>query len=156
MQGFNKVVIAGTVTKDPQQGGTIGATNHMCRLSIATNRKWTNKDSGQKMEETEFHSVVGFGKMAVIWAQYIQKGSNILIEGRLKTRKYQKNGVDTWATDVIAEQFTFLPDNQKRGVASGTRPQSNAVQRAQSNHRQPPPANQQQNFVPPETDDIPF
>lgn len=168
MQGHNRVIIAGTVTKDPQQGGTIGATNHMCRLSIATNRTWKDKTTGDKKEETEFHTVVGFGNTAGIWAQYIQKGSNILIEGRLKTRKYQKDGRDTWATDIIAEQFTFLPDNQKRGVASGTRPQANSADQhaynkrmeassgKQSNHEWAAPEKGQVGYTPPETDDIPF
>jgi len=160
MQGVNKMILVGTCTKDPIQGGQMDTSGHFCRLSLATNRRWTDKKSGEKCEETEYHNCICWGKLAGIFAQHVTKGSNLYVEGRLKTRKYQKNGIDTWSTDIVIEQFTFLPDNRKRGVESG-KVQTHASNR-QPQYDKPPtsqgnPPVDSGGFVPPVEDDgIPF
>lgn len=105
MASVNKVIILGNVGQDPEirQGNFIVAA-----LSIATTRKWRDK-AGETQSETEWHRVSAFGRLAEIISQYVRKGDPIYIEGRLRTRKYEdKQGVERWVTEVIAEQLQLL------------------------------------------------
>lgn len=105
MASVNKVIILGNVGQDPEirQGNFIVAA-----LSIATTRKWRDK-AGETQSETEWHRVSAFGRLAEIISQYVRKGDPIYIEGRLRTRKYEdKQGVERWATEIIAEQLQLL------------------------------------------------
>lgn len=105
MASVNKVIILGNVGQDPEirEGNFIVAA-----LSIATTRKWRDK-AGETQSETEWHRVSAFGRLAEIISQYVRKGDPIYIEGRLRTRKYEdKQGVERWVTEVIAEQLQLL------------------------------------------------
>jgi single-strand DNA-binding protein len=104
---FNKAVIVGNITRDPElkampKGGSV------CNFGVATNRTWYEKESGQKKEAVEFHNVVVFGKMAETVFQYMRKGSQILVEGRLQTRNWDdKDGKKVYRTEIVAESVQF-------------------------------------------------
>lgn len=105
MAGINKVIIVGNLGNDVEirytQSGQAVAT-----LSVATSESWTDKNSGQKQEQTEWHRVAVFGKLAEIANQYLHKGSKVYVEGKLKTRKWQdKQGNDRYTTEIVISGF---------------------------------------------------
>ncbi|MDL2060334.1 single-stranded DNA-binding protein [Mesosutterella sp. AGMB02718] len=103
MASVNKVILLGRLGRDPEMGQTTSATS-VARLAVATSR--TRKDqSGNRTEETEWHNVVLFGRQAETAKQYLTKGSEVYIEGRLRTRSYEKDGVKRYSTEIIAEQM---------------------------------------------------
>ncbi|MDE4455003.1 single-stranded DNA-binding protein [Psychrobacter sp. DAB_AL62B] len=108
MRGVNKVIIIGNLGADPEarqfnNGG--GVTN----ISVATSEQWTDKQSGEKREATEWHRISLFNRLGEIAAQYLRKGSKVYIEGSLRTRKYQDpNGQDRYITEIRAEQMQML------------------------------------------------
>lgn len=108
MASVNKVILVGNVGRDPEtryapSGGAI------CNLSIATSRFWKDKATGERREETEWHRVVFYDRLAEIAGEYCKKGRPVYVEGRLKTRKWQdKDGVDKYTTEIIAEQMQLL------------------------------------------------
>ena len=115
MASVNKVIIIGNVGRDPEtryspNGGAI------CNLSIATTRNWKDKASGEKREETEWHRVVFYDRLAEIVGEYVKKGRPIYVEGRLKTRKWQdKDGVEKYTTEIIAEEMQLLGSREGGG-----------------------------------------
>ncbi len=105
MSGINKVILIGNLGAKPEVKFTSG-NNPIANLSIATSESWTDKNTGQKQDKTEWHRVVLFGKLAEIVAQYCNKGSKLYIEGKLQTRKWtNKNGQDQYTTEVIVSGF---------------------------------------------------
>ena len=108
MRGVNKVIIIGNLGADPEarqfnNGGSV--TN----ISVATSEQWTDKQSGEKREATEWHRIVLFNRLGEIAAQYLRKGSKVYIEGSLRTRKYQdQSGQDRYITEIRAEQMQML------------------------------------------------
>ena len=108
MASINKVILIGNLGKDPEVRYTPSGTA-VCNVSIATTRSWKNKDTGDKSEETEWHRVVFYDKLAEIAGQYLAKGKPVYVEGRLKTRKWtDKDGQDKYVTEIIAEQMQML------------------------------------------------
>lgn len=102
----NKVILVGRLTRDPEVRTTPSGQT-VTSIGLATGRTWTDKN-GQKQEKTEFHSVIFWGRTAEVAGQYLIKGQEIFIEGRLESRKYTgKDGVERKTTDVIAESFQF-------------------------------------------------
>ena len=79
-----------------------------CNLSIATSINWTDKNSGDKKEKTEWHRVVFFGRPAEVIDQYMKKGQQLYVEGRLETSKYEKDGIERFSTNIIGESFNFI------------------------------------------------
>jgi single-strand DNA-binding protein len=118
MASVNKVILVGNLGRDPEtrympDGGAI--TN----ISVATTSTWKDK-SGEKQEATEWHRVAFFGKLAEIAGEYLKKGSQVYVEGKLKTRKWQdKDGVDKYTTEVIADAMQMLGGRQGMGGDSG-------------------------------------
>lgn len=107
MAGVNKVIVLGNLGADPElRSSPSGVTT--CRLSIATSMNWTDKNSGEKKEKTEWHRVVFFGRSAEVIDQYLKKGQQLYIEGRLQTSKYEKDGIERYSTDIIGESFNFI------------------------------------------------
>ncbi|SNT70494.1 single-stranded DNA-binding protein [Psychrobacter sp. LV10R520-6] len=108
MRGVNKVIIIGNLGADPEarqfnNGGSV--TN----ISVATSEQWTDKQSGEKKEATEWHRIALFNRLGEIAAQYLRKGSKVYIEGSLRTRKYQdQSGQDRYITEIRAEQMQML------------------------------------------------
>lgn len=108
MRGVNKVIIVGTLGNDPEvknfpNGGSITT------VSVATSEQWNDKQTGERKEATEWHRITFNNKLAEIAAQYLRKGSQVYIEGSLRTRKYQdQNGQDRYVTDIRADQMQML------------------------------------------------
>ncbi len=119
MASVNKVIIVGNLGKDPEVRYTPNG-NAVCNLRIATTRTWKNKESGEKMEEAEWHSVVLYDRAAEIAGEYLKKGRSVYIEGRLKTRKWQdKEGVDRYTTEIISENMQLLGSREGMGTGGG-------------------------------------
>jgi single-strand DNA-binding protein len=115
MASVNKVIIIGNLGKDPEVRYTPNG-NAVCNLRIATSRTWKNKESGEKMEEAEWHSVVLYDRAAEIAGEYLKKGRSVYIEGRLKTRKWQdKEGVDRYTTEIVSENMQLLGSREGTG-----------------------------------------
>ncbi len=109
----NKVILVGRLGKDPEVRFTAGGLG-ICSFSLATDRKYTNKQ-GEKVEETEWHRCVTFGKLSEICGQYLHKGSLIYAEGRLQTRDWQdKDGNKRWTTEILVEQMKMLGSKGER------------------------------------------
>lgn len=108
MSSVNKVILIGNLGKDPEvkympSGGAV--TN----ISIATTSSWKDKTTGEKKEQTEWHKVVGFNRLAEIMGEYLHKGSQVYIEGSLRTRKWQdKEGKDRYTTEIVADEMKML------------------------------------------------
>jgi len=105
MAGINKVILIGNLGAKPElkySSSNIAITN----LSVATSESWTDKNTGQKQEKTEWHRVGVFGKPAEVITKYCDKGSKVYVEGKLQTRKYQdKSGADRYATEIVVGGF---------------------------------------------------
>ncbi|MDE1981048.1 MAG: single-stranded DNA-binding protein [Betaproteobacteria bacterium] len=124
MASVNKVILVGNLGRDPEvrympDGGAI--TN----ISVATTDTWKDK-SGEKQERTEWHRVAFFGKLAEIAGEYLKKGSQVYIEGRLQTRKWQdKDGQDKYTTEIVADRMQMLGSRAGGGSASADMPSGN-------------------------------
>ncbi|HEU5293702.1 MAG TPA: single-stranded DNA-binding protein [Burkholderiaceae bacterium] len=115
MASVNKVIIIGNLGRDPEVRYTPSGAA-VCNVSIATTRNWKNRDSGEKQEETEWHRVVFYDRLAEIAGEYLKKGRSVYVEGRLKTRKWQdKEGKDNYTTEIIAEQMQMLGSREGMG-----------------------------------------
>jgi len=115
-RGVNKVILVGNIGQDPEVKYT-ASQQAVCNVSIATTDSWTDKTSGEKQERTEWHRVVFFRRLAEIAGEYLRKGSQIYIEGRLQTRKWQdQSGADRYTTEIIANDMQMLGG---RGGATG-------------------------------------
>ncbi|MDM9593595.1 single-stranded DNA-binding protein [Pseudomonas guariconensis] len=159
-RGVNKVILVGTCGQDPEVR-YLPNGNAVTNLSLATSEAWTDRQTGQKVEKTEWHRVVLFGKVAEIAGEYLRKGSQCYIEGKLKTREWEKDGIKRYSTEVhvdINGTMQLLggrPDSQGGGQQQQGQPQQQRRQPRQQ-QRQEPQQNQQS--APPDNfdDDIPF
>jgi len=109
MASVNKVILVGNLGRDPEvRYSPDGAA--ICNVSIATTSQWKDKASGEKREETEWHRVVFYNRLAEIAGEYLKKGRSVYVEGRLKTRKWQDKdtGADRYSTDIVADQMQML------------------------------------------------
>lgn len=114
---LNKVFLIGNLTRDPELRTTPGG-QAVCTIGMATNRIWTDRQSGQKQQKVEYHTVILWRRLAEIVSQYLAKGSSVFIEGRLQTRNWQdKNGVKHWTTEIIAENMQLGPRTAKKSMA---------------------------------------
>jgi single-strand DNA-binding protein len=115
MASINKVILIGNLGRDPElrsfpDGGSI------CNITIATTRNWKDKNSGEKVEETEWHRVVFRDRLAEIAGEYLKKGRPVYVEGRLKTRKWtDKDGIEKYTTEIVAEQMQLLGSREGMG-----------------------------------------
>src|SRR5262245_32370060 len=107
-RGVNKVIIVGTLGKDPETR-YMPSGSAVTNLRLATNEQWKDKQTGEQQERTEWHSVAMFGRLAEIAAEYLRKGSQVYIEGKLRTRKWQdKEGKDRYTTEIVADEMQML------------------------------------------------
>lgn len=119
MASVNKVTLIGNLGRDPEVRYTPSGSA-VCNVSLATTRNWKSRDSGDKVEETEWHRVVFYDRLAEIAGEYLKKGRSVYVEGRLKTRKWQdKEGRDTYTTEIIAEQMQLLGGREGGGMGGG-------------------------------------
>ena len=119
MASVNKVIIVGNLGKDPEVR-YMPSGSAICSVTIATSRQWKDKTSGERQEETEWHRVTFFDRMAEIAGEYLKKGRPVYVEGRLKTRKYtDKDGVEKYATEIIASDMQLLGGREGGGGGGG-------------------------------------
>lgn len=118
MSGINKVILIGRVGRDPEiKALSSGAT--IATFSLATSEKWTDKDTGEKTEKTEWHRCVAWRKLAEIISQYVAKGSLIYVEGKLQTRSWEKDGEKRYATEILVNNMQML-DSRREGSTGKT------------------------------------
>ncbi len=137
MASVNKVILIGNLGRDPESRFTPSGSA-VCNVRIATTRNWKDRASGEKREETEWHSVVFYDRLAEIASEYLKKGRPVYVEGRLKTRKWQdKEGHDRYTTEVIAEAMQLLGSRD-----GGTAPidDGGGYAREREREREPDPA----------------
>jgi single-strand DNA-binding protein len=148
-RGINKVILIGNLGNDPEvkylpSGGAVA------NFTVATSESWTDKATQQKKEETEWHKIVIYGKLAEIAGEYLRKGSKVYLEGKLKTRKWQdKDGVERYTTEIVANELQML--DGKQADQQYQSPQQQRPQPAQQPQRQQPAPQQrqpQQNYQP--------
>ncbi|UUX96037.1 single-stranded DNA-binding protein [Aquabacterium sp. J223] len=119
MASVNKVILIGNLGRDPELRYTPSGAA-VCNVSVATTRNWKNRDSGERQEETEWHRVVFYDRLAEIAGEYLKKGRPVYVEGRLKTRKWQgQDGKDNYTTEVIAETMQLLGSRDGAGGGMG-------------------------------------
>ena len=119
MASVNKVILVGNLGRDPESR-TFPSGDQVCNVTIATTDKWKDKASGEMKEATEWHRLVFNGRLAEIAAQYLRKGSQIYVEGQIRTRKYNdKDGVEKYATDIRVDQMQMLGSRQGMGGPQG-------------------------------------
>ncbi len=151
-RGINKVIIVGTLGADPETRYTASGSA-ITSMRLATNESWTDKQTGQKQERTEWHRVKMFGRLAEVSAEYLRKGKQVYIEGSLRTEKYtDKDGIERYSTDIIANDMQMLggADGGGSSRGSGDRPARGQSQQAQGGRQAPPPPDDGLD------DDIPF
>jgi len=144
MAGINKVILVGNLGRDPEITYTQSGTA-VAKFSIATSEQWKDKATGEKREQTEWHRIVAFGRLAEICGEYLSKGRQVYIEGRLQTSSWEKEGVTRYSTDIIANQMQMLGSPGGQGSRPAPRPQG------PDSH-----ASQVPSYPEPEDDDIPF
>jgi len=142
-RGVNKVIVVGNLGNDPETR-YMPSGSAVTNLSVATNESWKDKQTGEQKERTEWHKVAMFGRLAEIAAEYLRKGSQVYIEGKLRTRKWQdQQGNDRYTTEIVADEMQMLGGRSGGGApamgSSGPPPS-------------PPPQASSDDF----DDDIPF
>jgi len=153
-RGVNKVILVGNLGADPETRSMPSGTT-VTNIRIATSESWKDKASGAQQERTEWHSIALFGRLGEIAAEYLRKGSQVFVEGKLRTRKWQdKQGNDRFSTEIIADNMQMLggraagaPNQPDRGAAAG----AGAAPRDDFD-QSPAPAGGKEEF----DDDIPF
>ncbi|MCG8291923.1 single-stranded DNA-binding protein [Pseudomonas entomophila] len=142
-RGINKVILVGTCGQEPQFRYAPNGTA-ITNLSLATSESWNDRQTGQKVEKTEWHRVTLFGKVAEIAGEYLRKGSQVYIEGKLKTREWEKDGIKRYVTEVhvdINGTMQLLggrPQNQQQGGAPYNQGGGNYHQGGQQQYNQAP------------------
>ena len=110
-RGINKAIIVGNLGQDPEirytpNGGAVA------NITVATSEQWKDKQTGEKQEKTEWHKVVFFGRLAEVVGEYLKKGSQVYIEGKIQTREWEKDGVKRYTTEIIANDMQMLSGRQ--------------------------------------------
>ena len=135
MASVNKVILIGNLGRDPEVRYTTNGAA-ICNITIATSRQWKDKTSGERQEETEWHRVVMYDRLAEISGEYLKKGKSVYIEGRLKTRKWtDKDNVERYSTEIVAQEMTMLGGREGAGGSDEA-----SAQAAQSAPRSSAPA----------------
>jgi single-strand DNA-binding protein len=151
-RGINKVILVGNLGADPETRYTTSGSA-VTNLRIATTDSWRDRQTGEQQERTEWHRVVCFARLGEIAAEYLRKGSQVYIEGRIQTRKWQgQDGQDRYTTEIVANDMQML--GGRGGDGGGPRPPREESERAPAPARQP----EAQSAPPPDDfdDDIPF
>jgi single-strand DNA-binding protein len=126
-RGINKVILIGNLGQDPDTKAMPSGMT-VCNLRIATSESWKDKQTGEMKEQTEWHSVAMFGRLAEIAGEYLRKGSQVYIEGRLRTRKWQdKEGKDRYTTEIVANEMQMLGSGGRGGMGGEGRSEPRAA-----------------------------
>ncbi|HJL81466.1 MAG TPA: single-stranded DNA-binding protein [Gammaproteobacteria bacterium] len=117
-RGINKVIVLGNLGADPD-ARLMPNGNAVTNISVATSESWIDKESGDRQERTEWHRVVFFGRLAEIASEYLKKGSQVYIEGKLRTRKWEdKEGNERWTTEIIANEMQMLGERMTSSAST--------------------------------------
>ena len=147
-RGINKVILVGNLGNDPDIRYTAGGAA-VANISLATTDSWRDKETGEQQDRTEWHRIVFFGRLAEIVGEYLRKGSQVYVEGRLQTRKWQdKSGNDRYTTEIVANEMQMLG-----GRGGGGMQQTSDAASAPMSESPAAPAASDNDFV---DDDIPF
>jgi single-strand DNA-binding protein len=111
-RGINKVILVGNLGADPETRYTPSGTA-ITEIRVATSESWKDKQTGEQQERTEWHRVTFFGKLAEIAAEYLKKGAQVYIEGKIKTEEYEKDGAKRYSTKIIADEMQMLGGRQE-------------------------------------------
>ena len=154
-RGVNKVILIGHLGQDPQQRA-MPSGKAVVNLRLATTDQWRDKQTGENKEATEWHNVVMFDRLAEIAAEYLRKGSQIYVEGRIRTRKWQdKEGQDRYTTEIVVNEMQMLGGRGQSGAGAGA---GAGATQDRAPQRQPEPAARSEAAGVAESfdDDIPF
>lgn len=121
---INKVMLYGNLTRDPEKRA-LPSGQAVCSFAMATNRTYTDKE-GKKQEQTEYHDVVAFGKLADVMGQWLKKGRPVYLEGRLQTRSWEQDGVKRYRTEIVADTFQFGADGGRGTATNDSAPASHS------------------------------
>ena len=137
-RGINKVIIVGNLGQDPETR-YMPSGKAVTNLRVATSESWKDKQTGEQREQTEWHSVVMYDRLAEIAAEYLRKGSQVYVEGRLRTRKWQdKEGRDRYTTEIIANEMQMLGGRGGGGAGTESRSEPRAEPRGGGAERPAP------------------
>ena len=151
-RGVNKVILIGHLGQDPQQRA-MPSGKAVVNLRVATTEQWRDKQTGENKEATEWHNVVMFDRLAEIAAEYLRKGSQIYVEGKIRTRKWQdKEGNDRYTTEIIANEMSMLGGRGGGGSRRRAARRTARASRAEEPAARAEPAGVAESF----DDDIPF
>jgi single-strand DNA-binding protein len=145
MAGINKVIIVGRLGQDPEMRYMPDGTA-VCNFSVATSENWTDKQTGEKKEKTEWHRIVAWRGLGELCGKYLAKGRQVYIEGKLQTRSWEKDGITRYSTEIVASTVEFLGG---RSDAGAPRQAGGGNQMVDQGYPEPPMADTQD-------DDIPF
>ncbi len=151
MTGVNKVILIGRLGKDPEVRHLESGVT-VANFSLATSETYNDRNTGEKREQTEWHNVVLWRGLAEIAEKYVKKGNMIYVEGKLKTRSWEKDGITRYTTEIVGDNMTMLGGGNAvtKGVTADTPPQqSQQAQVKPENTPEAPPASDT-------TDDLPF
>ena len=155
-RGVNKVILVGNLGADPETRFT-NNSSAITTISIATSRAWKDKNTGQQQEQTEWHRVVFFNRLAEIAGEYLKKGSKVYVEGSLRTNKWQdKDGVDRYTTEIIANELQMLDSRGGSGAGDFSQSSSSGANAPKSGSSSSPQVTQVDNNFDGFDDDIPF
>ena len=130
-RSVNKVQIIGTLGRDPEMKALPNG-NAVVTVSVATDESYNDKQSGQKVERTEWHRMTAFGKLAEIIGQYLKKGSKAYFEGKLRTNEYEKDGIKRYSTEIVVNDMMMLDGRPDSGMAANTGGYTNTAPMTQS------------------------
>ena len=161
-RGINKVILVGNLGADPETRYTPSGTA-ITSIRIATSESWKDKQTGEQQERTEWHRIDFFGRLAEIAGEYLKKGRQVYVEGRLRTDEYEKDGVKRYSTKIMADEMQMLGGREGGGEsgAGGGGEGGGYQRRERGPARGPQPGPSTARNVPPpadtfEDDDIPF
>lgn len=140
-RSVNKVILIGTLGRDPELRYMPNG-NPVASIALATDESYTDKTTGQKVEQTEWHRITAYGKLGEVCAQYLKKGSKAYFEGKLRTREWEKDGVKRYTTEIIASDLTMMSQGGAGQQQSGPTQSHSSVPHGQpqSQNGQPAPA----------------
>ncbi len=120
MAGINKVILVGHLGRDPEVRYTADG-RAVANFSIATSDEWTDKDTGEKKQRTEWHRIVAWGRLGEICGEYLSKGRQVYVEGKIQTRSWEKDGITRYTTEIVASDVQFLGgrDSAREGMPPG-------------------------------------
>lgn len=162
-RGVNKVILVGNLGADPETRYSAGGSA-ITSIRIATSESWKDKQTGEQQERTEWHRVKFFGRLAEIAGEYLRKGSQVYVEGSLRTDKYtDKDGIERYSTDIVANEMQMLGSRGGEGGAGGggggmrgERSSGGGARPPERGAARPQPAQRQSEPEPFDDDEIPF